>query len=127
MSTGGTTAPATVLVIDDDADTVAVIRGHLTRAGYRVLTARDGGSGLTMARAGVDLITLDMVMRPLDGRAVLQRLRAEPATADIPVVLVTVVDDVPPGMRADGRVSKPFRGGRLLSEVARLLPDGRRP
>ena len=77
---------ATVLVIDDDADTVAVIRGHLARAGYRVLTAPDGGSGLSMARAGVDLITLDMVMRPLDGRAVLQRLRAEPATAGRTIV-----------------------------------------
>lgn len=112
----------TVLVVEDDRQVLAVIRAHLTAAGYRVLAATDGEQGLALARAGdVDLITLDVLMAPLSGRDVLARLRADPATHAIPVVLVTVLDRAG-GLAADGLVSKPFRGRRLVEEVRRLLP-----
>lgn len=112
---------ATVLVIEDDQDIVTVLRGHLERAGYLVLAATDGAAGLRLARGGVDLITLDLLMAPLDGPTVLRRLRADPVTWDIPVVLVTVVEDIPSDLVADARVRKPFRGDQLIAEVRRLI------
>lgn len=111
----------TVLAIEDDLEVLDIIGTHLRRAGYRVLQATDGESGLALARRGdVDVITLDILMRPLDGVAVLRLLRADPVTSTIPVVLVTVVDGLA-GMAADGYVSKPFSGRRLVAEVRRLL------
>lgn len=112
----------TVLAIEDDRQVLTVIRGHLTAAGYRVLEATDGERGLALARSGdVDLITLDILMRPLSGREVLASLRSDAVTHAIPVVLVTVLD-LGRELAADGYVSKPFRGRRLLAEVRRLLP-----
>lgn len=115
-------SPRTVLAIEDDVEVLGIIRAHLSAAGYRVLTAGDGEVGLALARTEpVDLITLDLLMSPVRGREVLRRLRADAATRDIPVVLVTVVDR-PDEVSADGYVSKPFLGRRLLAEVRRLIP-----
>ena len=80
-------------------------------------------AGLELARTQpVDLITLDLLMSPVDGREVFHRLRADVATRNIPVVLVTVADALTDGMAAEGFVSKPFLGRRLLAEVRRLVP-----
>ena len=115
--------PPTVLAIEDDPEVLGIIRAHLAGAGYRVLVATGGESGLELARTQpVDLITLDLLMSPVDGRDVLQQLRADVATCDIPVVLVTVADTLVNGLVADGFVSKPFLGRRLLAEVRRLVP-----
>jgi len=115
--------PPTVLAIEDDPEVLGIIRAHLAGAGYRVLVATGGESGLELARTQpVDLITLDLLMSPVDGRDVLQRLRADVATCNIPVVLVTVADTLVDGLVADGFVSKPFLGRRLLAEVRRLVP-----
>jgi CheY-like chemotaxis protein len=61
-------------------------------------------------------------MSPVNGHDVFHQLRADDATRDIPVVLVTVVDSPTPDLAADGFVSKPFLGRRLLAEVRRLVP-----
>jgi DNA-binding response OmpR family regulator len=115
--------PPTVLAIEDDREVLGIIRAHLTGAGYRVLVAAEGEAGLAMARTHpVDLITLDLVMSPVDGRDVLHRLRADVATRHIPVVLVTVADALADDLVAEGLVSKPFLGRRLLAEVRRLVP-----
>ena len=115
--------PPTVLAIEDDPEVLGIIRAHLAGAGYQVLVATGGESGLELARTQpVDLITLDLLMSPVDGRDVLQRLRADVATCNIPVVLVTVADTLVDGLVADGFVSKPFLGRRLLAEVRRLVP-----
>ena len=115
--------PPTVLAIEDDLEVLGIIRAHLAGAGYRVLVAAQGETGLELARTQpVDLITLDLFMSPVDGRDVLQRLRADVATCNIPVVLVTVADTLVDGLVADGFVSKPFLGRRLLAEVRRLVP-----
>jgi len=115
--------PPTVLAIEDDLEVLGIIRAHLAGAGYRVLVAPGGEAGLELARTHpVDLITLDLLMSPVDGRDVLQRLRADVATCNIPVVLVTVADTLVDGLVADGFVSKPFLGRRLLAEVRRLVP-----
>jgi CheY-like chemotaxis protein len=115
--------PPTVLAIEDDPEVLGIIRAHLAGAGYRVLVAAGGEAGLELARTQpVDLITLDLLMSPVNGREVFDRLRADVATRDIPVVLVTVADGLATDMPAEGLVSKPFLGRRLLAEVRRLVP-----
>jgi DNA-binding response OmpR family regulator len=115
--------PKTVLAIEDDLEVLGIIKAHLAGAGYRVLVAAEGEAGLELARTQpVDLITLDLRMSPVHGRDVLHRLRADAATRDIPVVLVTVADELLSDLVADGYVSKPFLARRLLAEVRRLAP-----
>lgn len=96
----------------------------LAQAGYRVVTASGAVEGLALARAGgIDLVTLDVLMEPVDGWAVFEALRADPATHDIPVVFVTIVDQPEWGQElgADGYIIKPFRGQSLLAVVERAL------
>ena len=115
--------PPTILAIEDDLEVLGIIRAHLTGAGYRVLVAAEGETGLELARTQpVDLITMDLLMTPVDGRDVLRRLRADAATRDIPVLLVTVADELVSDHVAEGYVSKPFLGRQLVAEVRRLVP-----
>jgi hypothetical protein len=89
----GATGPV-VLVIDDDATVRELMQRSLGKDGYRVEVAADGRIGLEMARRlKPAVITLDVMMPSLDGWAVLNALKADPATADIPVVMLTIVDD----------------------------------
>jgi CheY-like chemotaxis protein len=83
-----------VLVIDDDAVVRDVMQGYLERQGFDVITAADGIEGLARARAQRPAaITLDIMMPGLDGWTVLAALKGDPDLADIPVVLVTIVDE----------------------------------
>ncbi|HUR59741.1 MAG TPA: response regulator, partial [Opitutaceae bacterium] len=83
-----------VLVIDDDAMVRDLMRRSLAKDGYRVEVAADGRTGLEMAkRLRPAVITLDVMMPSMDGWAVLTALKADPETADIPVVMLTIVDD----------------------------------
>ena len=114
--------PPTILAIEDDPEVLCIIQAHLAGAGYRVLGAAEGEAGLELARTQrVDLITLDLLMSPVDGRDVFHRLRSDVATRNIPV-LVTVADELADDIAAEGFVSKPFLGRRLLAEVRRLVP-----
>jgi signal transduction histidine kinase/CheY-like chemotaxis protein/ligand-binding sensor domain-containing protein len=88
------TPHSTVLVIDDDANVRDLMERTLAKDGYRVVTAADGPRGLTLARElKPAVITLDVMMPGMDGWAVLTALKADPDTADIPVVMMTIVDD----------------------------------
>jgi CheY-like chemotaxis protein len=119
-------APKTVLVVEDNPPIALVIKGHLEGAGYRVVGAASGAEGLALARGGgVDLITLDVLKQPIDGWTVFQALRADPTTREIPIVFVTVVDDHPEGLVAEGFVPKPFRARDLLEAVERALRGAR--
>jgi signal transduction histidine kinase/CheY-like chemotaxis protein len=83
-----------VLVIDDDPTVRELMQRSLTKDGYRVAVAADGRSGLEMARQlHPAVITLDVMMPSMDGWSVLTALKADSVTADIPVVMLTVVDD----------------------------------
>lgn len=116
------TPAKTVLVIEDDRPIFLVIKGHLEGAGYRVLWAAGGPEGLALARSGgVDLITLDVLMHPMDGWTVFQTLRADPTTRKIPVVFISIVEEHPQGLAAEGYVKKPFRARDLLYAVGRAL------
>jgi CheY-like chemotaxis protein len=116
----------TVLVIDDDASIRDIVQRFLAREGFRVVTAAGGEEGLRLARQfGPDAITLDVMMSGLDGWAVLAALKSEPATADIPVVMLTMVDDRNLGyaLGAADYLTKPIDRDRLLAVLTRYRRD----
>jgi CheY-like chemotaxis protein len=93
LSLAGASGPV-VLVIDDDATVRDLMQRSLSKDGYQVELAADGKTGLEMAkRLKPAVITLDVMMPSMDGWAVLSALKADPETADIPVVMLTIVDD----------------------------------
>src|SRR5262249_57247450 len=98
-----------VLVIDDDAIARELIADHLKAEGFSVATAAGGVEGFKLAK---DLrptaITLDVMMPDLDGWSVLAALRQDPRLADIPVIMVTILDEHRPGIAlgAAGDVTK---------------------
>ncbi|HEU4338929.1 MAG TPA: response regulator [Planctomycetota bacterium] len=119
--------PATVLVIDDEKDVVELIRYNLEKGGFDVVAARDGPSGLKAATASPpDAILLDIMMPGLDGLGVCRRLREEPRTARIPIILLTAKaaeSDRIVGLElgADDYVVKPFSPRELVARIRALL------
>lgn len=114
-----------VLVIDDDAVARDLLRRHLTQQGYHVIGVGDGETGIAQARElKPAAITLDVLMPGLDGWSVLSRLKASPDTADIPVVIVSMVDDRKVGfsLGAVDFINKPVDRERLISVLAAHCP-----
>jgi DNA-binding response OmpR family regulator len=106
----------TILVIDDDAAVRDLMSRFLSRLGFHVITAASGDEGLRLAKQFNPLvITLDVVMPQCDGWAVLKKLKADPALAEIPVIMVTVVDNETMGIElgADNYLIKPVDRDRL--------------
>jgi CheY-like chemotaxis protein len=113
----------TVLVIDDDATARELIAAHLAGEGFAVETAANGVDGLKKARAlRPSAITLDVLLPDVDGWTVLAALKGEPALAEIPVVIVTIVDEQRRGIAlgAAGYLTKPIDRERLIEVVSRL-------
>jgi signal transduction histidine kinase/CheY-like chemotaxis protein len=124
-STEGGAGLGTVLVIDDDASIRDIVQRFLAREGFRVVTAGGGEEGLRLARQlNPDAITLDVMMPGMDGWAVLAALKADPATADTPVIMVTMMDDKNLGyaLGAADYLTKPIDRERLLAVLARHRP-----
>jgi DNA-binding response OmpR family regulator len=119
-----------VLVADDDADILALVKFRLERAGYAVLAASDGEEALRLAtEQSPDLAVLDVMMPKLDGYEVTSRLRQREETRDVPVILLTArvqEADVARGFEAgaDDYVKKPFSPQELGARVQAIL--GRR-
>jgi CheY-like chemotaxis protein len=117
----------TVLVIDDQWSMLALARLVLQRAGYRVLLAGDAPTGLYLARAEQpDLVLVDIHLPGIDGPALIRRLRAEPATCDLPVVFITAgarADQPAEGARAGAVacLAKPFAAPVLVGLLERVL------
>ncbi len=113
-----------VLVADDDPDIAELIRLQLEEAGYSVTVVGRGVKVLETARRQCpDLIVLDILLPDMDGRAVLEALKSEPATADIPVVMLTVVadDGASFDLGAADYLNKPIDNARLLEAVKAAL------
>lgn len=90
-----------ILVVDDDPDTVAILARHLQREGFVALEAISGLECLRIARENpVDVILLDLMMPEMDGFQVCRKLKENPATAEIPVIMITARDDL--DARAEG-------------------------
>jgi PAS domain S-box-containing protein len=119
----------TVLVIDDNPEARDLVRRLLEGEGFAVVEAADGHSGLALARAKQpDAITLDVLMPTMDGWSVLAALKGEPALADIPVIMVSVMEDRNLGfaLGASEYVTKPIDRDHLRRIVARYRRDGAR-
>jgi PAS domain S-box-containing protein len=115
----------TILVIDDDPSVGDLMNRALAREGFAVEYARDGASGLELARRiRPDLITLDILMPGPDGWSVLAELKSDPTLSDIPVVIVSFVDDRGLGysLGAADFLAKPIDRERLASLLARFRP-----
>lgn len=116
-----------ILVIDDEPQILLMVSTRLKAGGYDILTAFSGEQGLKRAKKEVpDLILLDHVMPEMDGDEVLERLKKEPSTKNIPVVMFTAdIKRVKVGeYRARGAVDciyKPFLPEELLSKVQEVL------
>src|SRR3989440_4240425 len=124
-------APARkVLLVDDEDSLRKVVKDLLERDGYIVSEARDGVQALDQVdRVGPDIIVLDLNMPGLDGYGVLSHLRSRPATADIPVIVLTAKSDEDNEVRvfelgADDFLTKPFRARALSARLEAVL--GRR-
>ncbi|HXA94504.1 MAG TPA: response regulator, partial [Candidatus Dormibacteraeota bacterium] len=118
--------PGTVLVIDDEAAVRDLMQRFLAKEGFRVVTASGGEEGLRRARElRPDAITLDVMMPGLDGWAVLSALKADPEVADIPVVMLTIVDDKNLGyaLGASDYLTKPIDRERLVSVLDKYRRD----
>jgi len=117
----------TVLVVDDHVQNIELIGALMQAEGYRVLTARDGLEALKqVAQAPPDLILLDIMMPGLDGYAVCQQLKADPATKLIPLVLLTALGDERHKLQgleagADDFLGKPLSQAELRARVRSLL------
>ena len=113
------TAPATVLVVDDDYSLRVVIRMVLEREGYDVLEARHGGAALELIEGGrPNLIVADLTMPVMDGAELMGRLRSKPTTASIPIVLLSgLMPDPEVSSLADAVLIKPFEPADLLAAI----------
>ena len=115
-----------VLVADDDPDMLTILRVNLEAEGYAVDEARDGAAAWDMARdIRPDMVVLDVMMPRIDGIDVLTRIRNDPDTRDIPIVLLTAKatdDDIWEGWRAgaDYYLTKPFQLDELLHFIEYL-------
>ncbi len=119
----------TVLVIDDDLNAREILQRFLGNAGYRVACADNGLQGLRLAEElQPDAITLDVMMPEMDGWAVLTALKENPAVANIPVILLTIVDDENLGytLGAADYLTKPIDRDRLLAILRKYQASSNR-
>ena len=119
-----TTARRPILVIEDDADIRALLRSRLERLGYEVRTAGTGEEGLAAAIADPPrLIMLDILLPGIDGWEVARRLRADPVTATVPVVIASIVEPQTESDRlhANGYLVKPFTARQVESIIHKVV------
>jgi PAS domain S-box-containing protein len=114
-----------ILVVDDDEHILQLLRHQLEADGYRVITAQRGEEVLQLARnEQPDLITLDILLVESNGFEVLEELKGDSETCDIPVIIVSVVPDAETrglALGAAGYIGKPFEENQVLSQVQEVL------
>ena len=112
-----------ILVIDDDPNARELLSRYVAREGFSVRTAADGAAGLELARTlQPRAILLDVMMPRMDGWAVLSALKADPQTADIPVIMETIVHEkgLAFSLGAEDYLTKPIRWPRLKRVLDRF-------
>ena len=118
------TRQKTILVVDDEVNVRRLLTYELTNGGYRVLEAANGGEAIDLAREHLpDLITMDVLMPVLDGYDAIKLIKGDPATKDIPILILSIVENQNRGIEigANQFISKPFAVEDMLETVSRLL------
>jgi DNA-binding response OmpR family regulator len=120
---GGTAEGELVLVVEDDTASANLLAIHLRDAGYQVQITGDGRSGLEAAqRNHPRAIVLDLMLPEIDGWEVITRLKANPETADVPVIIVSIADERGKGLSlgAEDFLVKPIDPARLIEALRSL-------
>jgi CheY-like chemotaxis protein len=115
-----------ILIVDDEAAVADLIEAVLVGEGYTVAIARDGVQGILLARDWKpDIVLMDIMLPGIDGTTAIRRLKADPATADLPIVAMsagrTIRRQSSELSDADAALSKPFDIEALLAQVEFLL------
>jgi DNA-binding response OmpR family regulator len=116
-----------VLICDDDELLLDLVRYRLSNRGYEVVAARDGREALSLARKSApDAMVLDAMMPRVDGYEVLRQMRADPALAKIPVIMLTArkqENDILAALElgANEYIVKPFIPEELVARLSRLI------
>lgn len=124
-------SPARVVVVEDDPATAQLLTALLEKESYRVSLAMDGQTGLRLARdERPDLLLLDVLLPGMNGFEVCQRIRQDPATCLIPILLLTSLDQIKDKVTgfklgADEFVSKPFETAELMARIERTIRRAR--
>ena len=122
-----------ILLADDEAAVRKMVKVRLEHEGFEVVTAKDGEEALKWTNSGerVDLILLDVKMPKVDGLQVCKRLKGDPATAKIPLVIFTAsssqwqkLTEECRELGISGWLKKPFRSKQLLDEIHQALRGG---
>jgi two-component system alkaline phosphatase synthesis response regulator PhoP len=116
-----------ILVVDDEEDILELLKYNLSREGYQVLCTTSGEKTLNLVKTGIpDLIVLDLMLPGMDGLEVARRLKDNPHTKNVPIVMLTAKGeeaDIVTGLElgADDYVTKPFSPRILLARVRAVL------
>lgn len=116
----------TILLVEDDASVRELLKVLLEVEGYDIIEARDGLEGLEKAgEAKPDLMILDLMMPEIDGERVLSRLRSEPATRRMPVIVVSgryeALERCRDMIGVENVFAKPFEPVKLLDRIGNLV------
>ncbi|MDI6891614.1 MAG: response regulator [Actinomycetota bacterium] len=118
-----------ILVVDDEPDIVALIRLKLMREGFEVVEAHNGEAAIKMvASSKPDLIILDIMMPGMNGWEVNERLKANPEYRDIPVIMLTALNEFDEQFKSlwagvRDYITKPFDFDELVSSVRKVLSE----
>jgi len=121
--------PKRILLVEDDRDTLTVLRENLKRAGYQVVEAQSGEEGLVaFKRYKPDLVILDVALPGIDGWEVLRRIKAGPISRKTPVVMLTGKTDNADRIKgyeigADFYMTKPYNVQKLLTVVRSIVRE----
>ena len=119
-----------IVVIEDEPDILEVLEYNLNREGFAVLTASNGEDGQRLAsREAPDLVLLDLLLPGLDGIEVCRKLKMDPITRSIPVIMVTAKGEESDivlglGVGADDYITKPFSPKELVARIRAVLRRG---
>ena len=119
--------PNRILIVEDEPDILALLAFNLESQGYEVLTASDGEEGFRKASSTqIDLLLLDLMLPQMHGLDVCQKLRNQPETLKLPIIILSALGDEEDIVRgldigADDYISKPFQIKILFARIRRLL------
>lgn len=119
--------PGTIVIVEDEANIVELVKYNLDREGYRTLYANDGRKGLELIKQELpDLVILDLMLPELDGLSVCKQLRSDTQTKSIPIIILTAKSEEADRvlgleMGADDYVTKPFSPRELVARVRAVL------